>query len=412
MKKLIIGLLLMGIITGAVACGEAAESTPLSFYAGESQSDEGEHLYALEKSGGFFLDLDVDEADDTMPPPGFEGNTSASSPTAPMPAPTPAPGDGTAGQPASIERMIIRVGDVSLVVEDVTIALEKIEKLAATYNGYVVNSNSWQEGERKMGSISFRVAAEYFEDALKALRGMAVEVKSESTSGTDVTEEYVDLDARVKNLEASETRLLELMEQAGSVEEILEVERELTKTRSEIEQIKGRMQYLEQSTSTSLIQVNLEHSRLGVEFAAHTRTVEEGVKVWFIAEISGGFSPYSYEWDFGDGNTSTDERPYHIYRSEGTYAVSLKVTDDRGGSDTSERLSYITVLPGWDIGRVAGNIWNGLVVFGRALVNILIGIGIFSPVWIVILIILYFAWWRRKKKKNGKVKGENSETTD
>jgi hypothetical protein len=58
----------------------------------------------------------------------------------------------------------------------------------------------------------------------------------------------------------------------------------------------------------------------------------------------------------------------------------------------------MTVLPGWDIGSVAKSIWNALIVFGRVLVNIIIFLGIFSPVWIAILIILYFAWWRRRKK--------------
>ena len=197
-------------------------------------------------------------------------------------------------------------------------------------------------------------------------------------------------------------QLLNLMEQAGTVEEILEVQREVTKTREEIEQIKGRMQYLEQSSSTSLIQIQLEHSKLAVSFQAYSRTVKEGEKAWFKPEISGGFEPYSYQWDFGDGNTSTEEIPDHTYSSDGTYTVTLTVTDDRGNSDTHERESYMTVLSGWDVGSTSRSIWNGLVTFGKVIVNIIIGIGIFSPVWIIILIILYFTWWRKRKKAKQK----------
>jgi hypothetical protein len=126
--------------------------------------------------------------------------------------------------------------------------------------------------------------------------------------------------------------------------------------------------------------------------------VKEGYVVWFFPNVSGGFEPYSYEWDFGDGSTSTDVQPSHAYKSDGSYTVKLKVTDDRGNMVPYERADYITVLPGWSAGNIASSAWNGLVGFGRVILNILIWLGIFSPVWIVISVILYFAWWRRRKK--------------
>ena len=287
---------------------------------------------------------------------------------------------------------------MALVVIDVADSLEKITQLATTYGGFVVSSNTWQEGERTMGNIAIRVKATDFDNAMKALRNLAVEVRQESTSGQDVTEEYVDLSARLKNLEASEAQLLELMKQAGDVAQILEVQRELTKTTGEIEQTKGRMQYLEQSSDMSFIQVSLEQSKLTVEFNASSRNVQEGDDVRFYPVVSGGFSPYSYSWDFGDGETSTEEAPLHSYKTDGTYTVQLTVTDDENNSDFYMRENYITVLPGWDAGNIVDSAWNGLVGFGRLLADIAIWLGIFSPVWIVILVILYFAWWRRRKK--------------
>lgn len=293
----------------------------------------------------------------------------------------------------------MRTGDMSLVVADVMTAIERIINLAEGYEGYVVSSNSWREGDRLVGAIAIRVAAERFDDAIRALRELAVEVNSESTSSKDVTEEYIDLSARLHNLEASEEQLLELMKQAGKVEEILEVQRELSKTRGEIEQTKGRMQYLEQTSSTSLINVRLDQAELDVNFTASTRTVKVGQDVYFDPRIAGGISPYSYEWDFGDGSTSTDVAPTHTYKSEGSYNVTLKVTDDRGQTASKERNNYIDVLPGWSAGNIVRAAWNGLAVFAQALADIFIWLGIFSPVWIVIGGIIYFVFWRRRKKK-------------
>ena len=181
--------------------------------------------------------------------------------------------------------------------------------------------------------------------------------------------------------------------------DILEVQQELVKTRGEIEQTKGRMQYLEQSSAMSLIQVTLEQSKLAVEFTASGRSIKEGEKILFQPAVSGGFTPYSYTWDFGDGKTSTEDSPVHAYRNDGTFTVSLKVTDDRGNTVTLKRDKYITVLTGWQAGNTAGSAWNGMVGFGHFLVNLIIWLGIFSPVWIVVLVVLYFTVWRRKKSK-------------
>jgi len=302
------------------------------------------------------------------------------------------------GQPWATERMIVRTGRMWLVVDDVPVALDRISGLAEDFDGYVVSSKRWEEDERVAGTIAIRVPAEYFDDVVRALRGLAVEVTAEDTSSKDVTEEYVDLSAKLHNLEATEEQLLRLMEKAETVEDMLDVQRELSKTRGEIEQTKGRMQYLERTSATSLIEIYLEQARLDVNFTADKRRVKEGQKVQFtIRQIAGGFAPYSYEWDFGDGSTSTDKAPTHAYKTADSYTVSLKVTDDRGNTDAETRHDYITVLPGWSAGIIASGAWNGLVTFGHVLANIFIWIGIFSPVWIVIGGIVY--WWRRRRKK-------------
>jgi len=304
------------------------------------------------------------------------------------------------GQPWAAERMIVRTGDMSLVVTDVPVAIDQITGMADGFDGYVVSSRVWQERERLIGSIAIRVPAEHFDDAMRVLREMAVDVTSERTSSKDVTEEYVDLTAKLQNLEATEEQLLRIMEKAETVEDILDVQRELTKTRGEIEQTKGRMQYLERTSATSLIEVRLEQSKLDVEITANRAVVKEREKVRFYSEIAGGFAPYSYEWDFGDGNTSTGQNPVHAYKAAGSYTVSLTVTDDRGNTDTETRSEYITVLSGWRAGGIASSAWNGLVTFGQVLADIFIWVGIFSPVWIVIGGIVYgIIYWRRRRQK-------------
>jgi hypothetical protein len=389
MKKLIMGILVVVLLLGMVACASpepvpAPSPVPAPAPAPAPAPVESSKIFGIMEEAG------------EAPPPVIE-----IPPTAPVPTSTPTRGSGDEdyGETWSGERMIIRTGDMVLVVSDVANAIEQITMIAKNYEGFVVSSSSWRERERMVGNIAIRVNAQYFDDAIRALRGLAVEVTQESTSGKDVTEEYVDLSARLHNLEASEEQLLELMNQAGKVEEILEVQRELTNTRGEIEQIKGRMQYLEQSSSMSLIHVSLEQSKLTVEFSANKRSVKAGEDVRFDPEIGGGFAPYSYEWDFGDGSTSTDQRPTHAYKADGYYTVTLKVTDDRGNWDSQERENYIEVLPGWSGGNTASSAWNGLAAFGRVLADFFIWLGYFSPLWIVIGVILYFAWWRRRKKK-------------
>jgi len=310
--------------------------------------------------------------------------------------PPPSPVNG-GDQYIDADRMIIRTANMQLVVDDVRDTIDKITQLAQDRKGYVVNSSSWKEGERVVGQITVRVPSADFDYAMSILRSLAVEVNSEATSSQDVTEEYVDLEATLRNLEATEAQLLKLFDKAEKVEDILGIQRELSRVQQDIERTKGRMQYLERTSTMSLIQVLLEQSKLEVSFSASKVTAKEGEEIRFGSDVGGGIAPYSWEWDFGDGNTSTDNNPRHKYKSKGTYTVILTVTDDRGIQDVEKRTEYITVLPGWSAGSIVDGAWNGLVTFGRVLANILIWLGIFSPVWIVIGGGLYF--WRRRKRR-------------
>ena len=154
--------------------------------------------------------------------------------------------------------MIVRTGNISLVVLDVVDARDSIAQLATSYGGYVVSSQISGEEQEMRGWISIRVPDDQFEPAIIELRELAVRVKSESTDSRDVTGEYIDLESRLKNAEATEKQYLTLLEKATDVEDILRVYDSLSRVRNEIEQIKGRMQYLERTSSMSLIEVRFK----------------------------------------------------------------------------------------------------------------------------------------------------------
>ena len=259
--------------------------------------------------------------------------------------------------------MIVRTSNITLMVSDVSTALDKITKLAEDSQGFVVSSNQWKDNGALLGTITIRVPAGEFDNAMSTLRAMADEVTSENTSAQDVTEEYTDLNSQLTNLQATEAQLLEIMKKAVTVDDILAVQTQLTNIQGQIETTKGRMQYLEQTSATSLISVSLTQSKLSVNLtASNGRNVRSGDNVYFTATVSGGFDPYNYKWDFGDKSTSTDETPSHAYNSTGKFTVSLTVTDDKGNTATDTRTDYITVQSGWDVGNVAKTAWSGLRV--------------------------------------------------
>jgi hypothetical protein len=160
------------------------------------------------------------------------------------------------------ERMIIRTADMSIVVEDTEATVEAIRLMAKSYEGYIADSSGWLSDEQPFARMTIRVPAASLDEAMAQLRQMALRVDSENMSGQDVTEEYVDIAARLRNLEATETELLALLtevrENRGKAEDILAIYRELTNVRQQIESLKGRSQYLERMTDLATISINIQ----------------------------------------------------------------------------------------------------------------------------------------------------------
>lgn len=173
-------------------------------------------------------------------------------------------GNTTAAQvPAGQQRLIIRNADMSIIASDTEAALTQIAEMANNGGGWVVSSNVYQSTETsKTGYIQIRVPAEGFQSVLDAIAGLAVEVTNLSTSGQDVTEEYVDLSSQLTNLEATAARVRAFLDDATRVEDALAVNAELSRLEGEIAVIKGRMQFLSQSAAFSAITVNVTPDEL------------------------------------------------------------------------------------------------------------------------------------------------------
>jgi hypothetical protein len=159
------------------------------------------------------------------------------------------------------DRMIIRRTYMVVVVEDTDAMLARLQGIVSQYGGYVSESNRWLSNEQPYATVTLRIPAENLEAALGIVREGAIRIENETSSGDDVTEEYVDLGARVRNLEATETELLELLSEVrrnrGSAEDILAIHNRITSLRGEIESLKGRTQYLERMTALATVTIEI-----------------------------------------------------------------------------------------------------------------------------------------------------------
>ena len=155
------------------------------------------------------------------------------------------------------DRKIVKTAELGIRANEVRDAAAKAQQIAAGYGGSVLSSQI--EGD---GSVSadlvLLVPSPEFEAALDELRGLGKKVTTDTVRGEDVTEEFVDLESRERNLLAAEQSLLELYDRANSVNAALSIERELTVVRGEIEQVQGRIKYLENRTDSSQISLSIQ----------------------------------------------------------------------------------------------------------------------------------------------------------
>lgn len=181
-------------------------------------------------------------------------------PSAEQPAPS---SGGVAGQATTVERMVIKTVTLSLVVPDPRASVDEISQMAQELGGYVVTSNVYSSTfgtaavVADQGSIMIRVPAERLTEAISRIEAGATEVRTENISGEDVTAQYTDLESQLRNYQAAEEQLREILASATRTEDVMTIFNQLTQVRGQIELIQGQMRYYEESAALSAISVDL-----------------------------------------------------------------------------------------------------------------------------------------------------------
>lgn len=165
-------------------------------------------------------------------------------------------------QPTVIERKIIRNADLRIEANSPEETQQKIAQIAESKGGFVIEtsqtSSNVQTATRDIVNMTVRVPADKFEEAIAEIRASGSRVIQENIKGQDVTEEFIDIEARLKTQRALEAQFLEIMKRATTVEDTLNVQRELADVRGEIEKIEGRKHFLENQSSLSTIKIQLQ----------------------------------------------------------------------------------------------------------------------------------------------------------
>lgn len=244
---LVVVLVVAALAAVFAACAGAEDS--ISTDRGVATGGEGEALFEQPASG----DSDIN-ALDAVPSVGGAAPEEG----------------GNLPLPQLADRKIIRTATLELEVEDVGAAVQKVESAAITAGGFVSESTVFvqeppepEDGDEappertQTATVTIRVPAEAYANVMSQLRGIASEVRSESSQASEVTEEFTDLQSRLRNLEATEGQYLKLLEQAETIPDILTVQDRINSVRLEIEQVQGRINLLDDLTDLATITATL-----------------------------------------------------------------------------------------------------------------------------------------------------------
>lgn len=163
--------------------------------------------------------------------------------------------DAYSGKANPSDRKIISTAHLQLDIDDIQVVFNEITNITRRNRGFISSSNVHDFGGRNSGQVTLRVPQGNFYSAIEEIEALGT-VRSRQVSGQDVTEEFIDLDARLGNLKKQEVRLQEILKTAVTVKDVLEVEHELERVRGEIERLTGKLNYLNQSVEMSTITVN------------------------------------------------------------------------------------------------------------------------------------------------------------
>lgn len=195
-----------------------------------------------------------------------------------------------AGGDDLVERKLIKEGFVEFRTENMELVKEKVAKSVSKYKAYVSNDQLYKTSNRFSNTIVIRVPSPQFDSLLNDVTAGVEKVDRKEINVKDVTEEFLDVEARVKTKKELEARYLALLTKANSISEILEIEKQIESLRSEIESVEGRLKYLESKVSFSTLtltfyvetmQETVFSSEFGQAFANGWQNM-----IWFLVALT------------------------------------------------------------------------------------------------------------------------------
>lgn len=163
----------------------------------------------------------------------------------------------------SIERKLIKKGDIAFQTNDIEKSRQEINKAVSELKGYISKDNVYSYSNRTGVTLEIRLPADNFDKLMERVSSNAERIERKNVDVMDVTEEYIDVEARLKTKKEVEIRYRELLAQAKSVNDVLNIERELGNLRSEIESIEGRLRYLKDQVAFSTLTVEFYKEKIG-----------------------------------------------------------------------------------------------------------------------------------------------------
>lgn len=167
--------------------------------------------------------------------------------------------------PVIIERKLIKNGDLSFETADVKQTTVAIEAICKELNAYIAGENQNNYGERLQYNQTIRVPANRFDLLIQRIEPLALKIESKNINTQDVTEEFIDVEARLKTKKELEARYREILKQAKTVQDIVSIESQIANVRSEIESMEGRLKYLQNQVGFSTLNVSY-YETIGTDF--------------------------------------------------------------------------------------------------------------------------------------------------
>jgi hypothetical protein len=171
-----------------------------------------------------------------------------------------------APQPDVIDRKVVENSVYSLLVKNVTETVDKIKEKTMQISGYSVSSDLSKKEFGDNAVLQIRVPSEKVDEMTKYLRTIAVKVVSEKVNGNDITDQYIDIERRITDLEKQRTKMETIMDSAKTVNEMLEVQRGLFQIQDQIDSYKGRLLYMDGTTKTSKLTIYLSTDELSLPY--------------------------------------------------------------------------------------------------------------------------------------------------